>query len=276
MTTLKRIVNELVLIEGGNFLMGNPLSDNDILRLRESYQKKAGSLATTQAETWPYKIDLSLPTVYVDSFWISRYPIMQQEWVRVMTKNPSAFSDPIRPVECVTWLQAIEFCNQRSYDEGLTPCYKMTKGQISCHFQANGYRLPTEAEWAYAARGGRARTNFVFPGGNDVDAVAWHRLNSGKQTHPVGRKQSNELGLYDLAGNVYELCWDWHKPHYLPETGTVNPRGPDQPARMHKRVVRGGCYLNQPHLLYTGRRLGRTMDEWNDHLGFRVVRSAVQ
>ena len=265
-------MNTLILVTGGSFMMGNPLSDNDILRIRVIHQPAFRALLRERADIPHHNRTPTLPTVLVDSFWISQYPITQGEWSQMMPDNPSHFCDPNRPVECVTWHSAIAYCNQRSYHEGRTPCYQHRGDQLHCNFHANGYRLPTEAEWAYAARGGQVSEQFVFPGSNDVNEVAWHRFNSKKQTHRVGQKQPNELGLYDMAGNVYELCWDWHEPHDAPPMNAVNPTGPAKPTATQKRVARGGCYLNAPHLLYTGRRLGRAMDEWNDHLGFRVVR----
>ena len=217
--------------------------------------------------------------VTLSSFWISPYEVTQEEFVSVMTgnkngieANPSRFQgeekppaegevQERRPVEKVSWYDAIVYCNLLSIKEGLTPCYTIKSStdpaawgtsptstsaedyadwdEVTCDFDADGYRLPTEAEWEYAARGGKAGISdgsweYWYSGSNTKDDVAWYYDNSDRKTHEVGKKQANALGLYDMSGNVFEWCWDWYGGY---PSGTEDPAGPDTGS---DRVGRGG------------------------------------
>ena len=222
---------------------------------------------------------LSGQEVTLSSFWISPYEVTQKEFVSVMTENtnginanPSSYtSNPAagevqerRPVEGVSWYDAIVYCNLLSIKEGLTPCYTIKSStdpaawgtsptltgaedyddwkSVTCNFDADGYRLPTEAEWEYAARGGQTGItdgswNYDYSGSTTPDDVAWYTDNSDNKTHEVGKKQSNALGLYDMSGNVWEWCWDWYGSGY--PGGTEDPAGSDTGS---VRVVRGGFW----------------------------------
>jgi formylglycine-generating enzyme required for sulfatase activity len=207
--------------------------------------------------------------VTVNSFYMSRFPVTQKEWVEVMGTNPSHFKGDDLPVEMVSWFDAIEYCNRRSLREGLTPAYTISgtgaQRTVMWHRAANGYRLPTEAEWEYAARGGNGSPgNFTHSGSNNADAVAWFSGNSGNRTRPVGTKQPNSLGLHDMNGNVWEWVWDWYGTYRVT---TQNPIGVSYGTN---RVLRGGAW-NAPAARSAQRRSSTPLLR-NIDIGFRVVR----
>src|SRR5262245_31809515 len=173
--------------------------------------------------------------VWVDSFLMDRYEVTQAEWEKRKLPNPSHFKGPTLPVEQISWAQAALYCNERSRAEGLEPCYN--EDNAECNFSANGYRLPTEAEWEYACRAG-TDTDYSF--GNEergLGEFAWFADNSSRKTHPVGQKRPNPWGLYDMHGNVAEWCNDTYDKHYYGQSPEKNPRGP---AEGDRYVLRGG------------------------------------
>jgi formylglycine-generating enzyme required for sulfatase activity len=196
----------------------------------------------TMGDTWGDGYSNELPThmVTVSSFNMSKYEVTQEQYEEVMGNNPSFFKgDSKLPVEGINWYDAVTFCNTLSTRAGLTPCYTINGLSTTCSFNANGYRLPTEAEWEYAARGGPNDTNSgKYSGSDSPDGVAWYSSNSGNQTHPVGQKQPNELGLYDMSGNVWEWCYDWYYNSYYSISPPVNPTGPEEIGLT--RINRGG------------------------------------
>lgn len=150
------------------------------------------------------------------------------------------------PVINVTWYDAAAYCNWLSESHGLTPCYSGSGKTIQCDFDASGYRLPTEAEWEYAARGGPLSHGYLYAGSDDPDEVAWYEANSGDQIHPVGQKKPNELGLYDTCGNLFEWVWDWYGDDYYASSPGEDPQGPPPQTmatpRGPERVRRGGSW----------------------------------
>jgi formylglycine-generating enzyme required for sulfatase activity len=212
--------------------------------------------------------EFPLLTVPLKSFMISATEISQKQWKMVFENNPSLFKGDDLPVENVSFYDAIEFCNAKSLKDGLSPAYDYLGAEIVCDFEANGYRLPTEAEWEFAAKGGDGMDFSLYSGSNIAPEVAWYAQNSGAESHKVGSKKANALGLYDMSGNVFEWVWNWYAPyshrisnHYLgPETGT-------------DKVIRGGSWYHNDTLLRNTARLYAKPFSKTSYIGFRVVRS---
>ncbi|MBN1361716.1 MAG: SUMF1/EgtB/PvdO family nonheme iron enzyme [Sedimentisphaerales bacterium] len=234
--------------------------------------------------------------VWVDSFWMDRYEVVQSQFREFQIPDPSQFKDPNFPVVRANWTDAaIHYCNERSLAEGLEPCYDETT--LECNFQANGYRLPTEAEWEYACRAGTS-TEYSF--GNNAARLgeyAWFVRNSGGTVHPVGLKEPNPWGLFDMHGNVAEWCHDRYGADYYSSmgvppmnTGKARPepaegmpvlrevRNPRGPAAGSERVVRGGGWNSSAESCRSAYRVSDpAIDDTclaNDAVGFRCVRNA--
>ncbi len=193
-------------------------------------------------------------TVTLDDFYIAKTEVTQAQYREVMGKNPSDFSGcDDCPVESVSWKDIQKFLQKLN---------KMT---------GEHYRLPTEAEWEYAARGGNKSRGYEYAGSNQIDAVAWYRDNSNSKTHPVGQKQANELGLYDMTGNVWEWCNDWYADDYYERSPQNNPEGPSSGSY---RVLRGGSWDNDARYCRVAYRSRYAPDFRDYSFGFRLVRSA--
>lgn len=242
---------ETVLVEGGSFLMGSDEGDKD---------------------------EKPVHKVTVSSFYLSKFPVTQKEWLKVMGNNPSHWKGDILPVVQVSWDEAVDYCIKRSILEGLKPCYSIVKTKgflgvkqtLNCDWTANGYRLPTEAEWEYAAWGGMQSQGYKYSGSEDLDKVAWYCDNSGSRTHEVGTKLPNELGIYDMSGNVWEWCWDWVDGGYYATSPEENPRGPEKGMF---RLLRGGSWAFSDYDCRVGSRNGSLPDRRNYDVGFRVLRA---
>ncbi|MCL2264970.1 MAG: formylglycine-generating enzyme family protein [Treponema sp.] len=227
--------------------------------------------------------------VTLSAFKMGKYEVTQEQYQEVMGINPSYFySNPAagevqrkRPVEYVTWFDAIEFCNKLSTKEGLTPVYTITgrtpatgypitSATVTTNWSNNGYRLPTEAQWEYACRAG-STTDWYF--GNTVAELinyAWYNVNANSMTHQVGKKTANAWGLYDMHGNVWEWCWDWYGSSYYGESGnTNNPMGPSSGTY---RVDRGGGWVASAEGTRSAYRGYGTPGDGFNLIGFRVVR----
>lgn len=210
--------------------------------------------------------------VTLSDFYISKYEITQKEYESVMGKHRSYFKGGNNPVERVDWYNAVKFCNELSVSQGLTPCYSGSGSVMTCDFTANGYRLPTEAEWEYAAKGGIHHTdNYKYSGTSDnLEEYAWYSVNSDRKSHPVGEKSANQLGLYDMSGNVWEWCWDLYDSDYYDSSPADNPKGSD---KGQDRVVRGGGSFDYSDECRNDFRYPKHPNRGLYCLGFRVVRS---
>lgn len=218
--------------------------------------------------------------VSLDAFYLDVAPVSQAHYERVMGDNPSRNKHPDNPVEQVRWREAVAFCNRCSEIEGLAPAYIRDEGgQWVLDPAAGGYRLPTEAEWEYAARAG-TRTEFFF--GDDesrLDPFAWYRHNTPDQkTKPPGRKLPNPWQLHEMIGNVWEWTHDWYDPEYYASSPAANPRGP---ATGEKKVLRGGSVQDAAKKCRHAYRLAEVPDygdvcEGFDLYSFRRAKKAVE
>lgn len=201
--------------------------------------------------------------VTISSFYIDKYELTQAGYQAVMGSNPASGYGvgSNYPVYYVSWFNAIEYCNRRSIQEGLTPCYSYSSygtnpanwpggwnstssnhTNVSCNWTANGYRLPTEMEWQFAARGGNQTHNYSYSGSSDLNDVGWYRVNqlgSCRSSHSVGALAANELGTFDMSGNVWEWVWDIYGDY--PSGSQTNPTGANSGSY---RVIRGGSWGN--------------------------------
>ncbi|MGA2621237.1 MAG: formylglycine-generating enzyme family protein [Thermoguttaceae bacterium] len=214
--------------------------------------------------------------VYVSPLSMDKYPVTQEEYEKRMGRNPSHWRSPGNPVEQIRWREAADYCNARSHAEGLQPAYDLRTGQ--CNFDADGYRLPTEAEYEYALRAGATTAYFFGDSAADLPRYAWFKPNSPRGPHPVGQKPPNAWGLCDMIGGVWEWCNDYYAEDYYRRSPERDPRGP---AGGQNRVVRGGCWNSKPDDLCSSYR-NYEMPAYTDicfakdihgQIGFRCVRS---
>ena len=270
-------VVDFVYIPAGKFQMGSKAGDSDSKPVHEVEIRKG--------------------------FFMGKCEVTQKEYLEVMGKWGS--TEPSEeygkgdknPAYCVSWYDAVVYCNKRSIAEKLEPVYK--KGDetdpaewgeipnksdaewnnITCDWDANGYRLPTEAEWEYAARGGNSTTEKLIWSGTDKEKelgnYAWYWMNSDNKNHEVGMKDPNKYGLCDMSGNVSEWCWDWYADDYYSQTESgSDPKGASSGDH---RVSRGGSWSIGANFSDDASVSFRSRDDpygRYEHLGFRVVRAS--
>ncbi len=216
----------MVMVEGGTFTMG-----------------------CTSEQSGCYDDEKPTHRVTVSSYQIGKYEVTQAQWRAVMGNNPSSFSGCDNcPVDNVSWNEVQDFIRKLNQQTG------------------KNYRLPTEAEWEYAARGGNKSKGYKYSGSTDIGSVAWYSSNSGGKTHPVGQKQANELGIYDLTGNVWEWCEDRYGNYS--SSSQTNPKGPSTGSY---RVLRGGSWNFVAEYCRVSDRNGSTPRDRYNYSGFRLV-----
>lgn len=240
----RSMTGELVLVRAGTFTMGSPETERG-----------------RRADENQVEVTISRP------FYLGRYPVLQQQYSTVMRENPAGFATCGRrcPVERVSWLDAVRFTNQLNQNLSLPPCYSddgiVIGGEtvVDCE----GYRLPTEAEWEYAARAGSRVERYGI-----TSEIAWYASNSEGRTHPIARKAPNHWGFHDMLGNV----WEWTSDHYADHlVGGVDPVGP---AEGSGRVIRGGSWDSEPAFVRAAYRLGVSTVDRSPTDGFRIARTA--
>lgn len=196
-------------------------------------------------------------TVNIEAFNLAKFTVNQELYFEIMHSNPSAFKGPTLPVETVSWKEAVLFCNTLSHKLNLKPCYVLHKEveEVTYIPTANGFRLPTEAEWEYACKAGTAGIRY-----GDLDTIAWYKDNANRITHPVGSKVPNAWGLYDMLGNVWEWCSDLY----------------DTEVYGSYRIFRGGGWCDEERsVMATTRRRSHPSSFKIDDLGFRIAQNIV-
>jgi formylglycine-generating enzyme required for sulfatase activity len=237
---------EMVLIPAGTFIMG----DKD-------------------------EVDAELHEVSLSAFFMDKNLVTQEQFQEVMGENPSRWKGEGNPVEQVRWSDAVRFCNKRSELEGLKPSYDLATWK--CDFNANGYRLPTEAEWEYACRAGATTAYYFGENESKIGDYAWYDKNSGGHPRPVGQKKPNVWGLFDMAGNLWQWCNDFYQVDYYTQSPTQDPKGPDDGKT---KVVRGGAWRFSADNCRAGYRYNESPGYADvcfgyDIYGFRCVRNSL-
>jgi formylglycine-generating enzyme required for sulfatase activity len=248
----------MVLVEPGTFMMG---TDSHIHR--------------DERPAFPVRI--------TTPYYIAKYPVTFDDYDLYCESTGRPLLDDrgwgrgSLPAFGLSWHDATEYCKWLTLQSGLSPAVQDFPGGTGCDFSAEGYRLPTEAEWEFAARGGNASQGFLYAGSGDPQEVAWYAENSEGRPHPVGEKGPNELGLHDLSGNVWEHCWDWYAWNFyfftaeaFGDTPIDDPQG-DYPVVHVNKALRGGSFACPAEELRITNR-GYDLPEGQGFYGIRLVR----
>ncbi len=236
---VEQIRIEMVKVPVGSFLMGDD---------------EAGPI---------HRVSITKP------YCISKEPVAQAFYRAVMNDNPSHFKGDSNPVENISWFDAVRFCNALSEKMNMQPAYKIKAEKVEWVEGTSGFRLPKEAEWEHAARGGTTTARFACGDlESGLEMMGWYDENSGEQTHPVGQKKPNVWGLFDMHGNVWEWTWDWYGEY---PSGSVND--PLGAGRGSYRVLRGGGWRDDAQICRSANRIINSPFNRSSILGFRLSRS---
>jgi len=248
-----------ILIEGGSFMMGDPSETG------EKYEQPS------------HKVTLN-------DFYMSVYEVKINDYLLFCKETqynyPESITDDFPegfPVFSVSWYDAVNYCNWLSKKNGLQSVYEIDGNVVYWNKKKNGFRLPTEAEWEYAARGGTMSKGYLYSGSNDPGEVGWHAMNSKLLLHQCGLKKPNELGLYDMSGNVLEWCWDWYSNDFYLNSPKKNPYGERDNSVLVQsmgKCIRGGNFISELKALTVFSRNAYFPGGSFGNIGFRIVRNA--
>lgn len=273
--------NEMILVEGGTFMMGRDDANDPIKGVEFQNELPRHEVKLNSFYIGKYEVSVKEFKEFItakgkkmppqpDSAWFAEhpdtkiyYPLSKTQWW--------GWRDDF-PMHYVTWFDAVEYCNWLSEKQGLKKVYTIVgKNEVSWDLSANGYRLPTEAEWEYAARGGKLSKGYKYSGSNNLDEVAWYD-NTTKYKGPakIGTKKPNEIGIYDMSGNVWEWCNDYFAAGYYAKSPKENPPGPA--ANIH-RVLRGGSWHYRDEYARVANRDGPIAGFTNYNYGFRIAKN---
>ncbi|NOQ26279.1 MAG: SUMF1/EgtB/PvdO family nonheme iron enzyme [Bacteroidales bacterium] len=244
--------NAFVLIEGGSLNVGEDVPHPSLPSGAWGYEFSSG--------THTNKTIISL-----NDYWIGKFEVSQTDWINIMNSNASHFKGANLPVTNVSWLDALEYCNRLSKKYNLKPYYSIIDSQVRTITGADGFRLPTREQWEFAAKGGLKSEKYYYSGSQDADLVAWYNKNSLDQLHSIGRKNPNEVGLYDMSGNVSE--WNFESKSDFPlksnELHTANSE--------NRKLVRGGSFKTDDSWLDTWSCHFYPFNYKSSDVGFRIV-----
>lgn len=273
--------SDMVLVQGGNFMMGRDAAKDKVVGVEFKNELPRHQVTLKDFYIGKYEVSVKEYKEFIqatgghmpsspDSAWFAEhpdtklyYPLSKTQWW--------GWKDDY-PMHNIDWFDAIRFCNWKSEKEGLTKVYTfVTKSEVKWDLSANGYRLPTEAEWEYAARGGKLSKGYNFSGSNNIDEVAWYDGTSKlKGPAKIGTKKPNELGIYDMSGNVWEWCNDYFSDGYYSRSPKVDPPGPQ--ANIY-RVLRGGSWHYRADYARIANRDGPNAGFTNFNYGFRLAKN---
>lgn len=243
-------------INGWNIISDSSIPDGFVF-------VKGGTFNMGSNESEAYSNEKPIHQVTLSDFYIGKYEVTQGLWKQIMGSVPGEYKGENYPVEQVSWIDCVNFCNKLSEYYGYSRCYSVYGNAVTLlNNGKGGIRLSTEAEWEYAAKGGMKSMGYKYAGSDNIADVGWYYYNSNGKTHTVGSKNPNELGLYDMSGNVEEWCWDWNSTY--PSNSIINPIGAQSGSY---RISRGGDYGDAARECRSACR----DDEIRAHLGVRLV-----